>query len=81
MTSCLLAFACGALHEAGCVAWVHHSEGGRAIRAATASLFLATADVTGLLQAFHGGFWPTAAFVVGCATGTGVAVEIKRRMG
>ena len=80
MTPCLIAFAAGALYEVGCVLWVHNGAHGRALAAGGVSLFIATAEVTGILQAI-GGVGPAVAYVLGCAAGTTVAVAAKRRGG
>ena len=75
---CLVAFAGGAVYEAGCVGWVHFSERGLPMVTALFSMLCATAQVAGIGESVKS-LVAAPFFVVGYGVGTFVAVECKRR--
>lgn len=73
-----IAFAGGAVYEAGCVFWVHHSEAGRPYTTSLFSMLCAAAQVAGIGESVHN-LWIAPFFVVGYGVGTFAAVKLKGR--
>lgn len=72
----LVVFACGALYEAACVGWVHHSERGRPISTACFSMLAATAEVSGVFNSVRD-IRVAPFFILGYGVGTYCAVRWK----
>jgi hypothetical protein len=75
-----LTFLCGATYELACVFWVHYCEAGRTWPAVGWSCFAALVMVSGLGEAIRRPLF-IAAYVLGFGAGTGLAIQVKRRMG
>jgi hypothetical protein len=76
---CMIAFAGGAIYEAGCVGWVHFSEKGRAIPTALLSMVCAAAQVAGIGTSVKS-IWAAPFFIVGYGVGTYCAVILKSKI-
>ena len=75
----ILTFLCGAAYECACVFWVHHTEGGRALRAVPWSMFAALVTAIGV-EGFLTRRVFIIAYVLGFGAGTYLAVKIKQRL-